>query len=115
MYPEAPVKKGGVLCRFDDLADPGSKGFEPVGRDGFFVVRKGEQVYGYVNVCPHYRSPLEWKVDTFLDYDETNILCSLHGALFRIEDGYCFFGPCGGESLKRLAIRVEDGNVILDE
>jgi nitrite reductase/ring-hydroxylating ferredoxin subunit len=78
-------------------------------------VRKGDQAYCYVNVCPHYRSPLEWKDDTFLDYDEQHILCSLHGALFRIEDGYCFFGPCGGESLKRIAIRIEDGNVILDE
>ena len=33
MYPEPPVKKGDVLCRVDDLANPGSKGFNPIARD----------------------------------------------------------------------------------
>ncbi len=102
-----------VLCALADIADPGSRGFEPEDGAPFFIVRKGNAVFGYVNSCPHYGSTLEWKDDTFLTYDKDRILCSLHGALFRIEDGFCVWGPCAGASLKPLAVRIEGGDVVL--
>jgi len=39
--------------------------------------------------------------------------CSTHGARFRIADGYCVAGPCRGERLSAVAVRVEDGVVRL--
>ena len=102
-----------TLCALDDIDDPGSKGFEPEGTEPFFVVRQGGKVFGYINSCPHYRSTLEWKDDTFLTYDKQLIQCSLHAALFRIHDGFCVDGPCAGASLKPLAVRVEAGHVVL--
>jgi nitrite reductase/ring-hydroxylating ferredoxin subunit len=102
-----------TLCALDELDDPGSKGFEPDGAAPFFVVRQGDQVFGYINSCPHYQSTLEWKDDTFLTYDKELIQCSLHAALFRIHDGYCVSGPCTGASLKPLAVAVVDGQVVL--
>ena len=73
-----------TLCALEDIDDPGSRGFEPEDGDPFFSVRLGDQVFGYVNSCPHYGSTLEWKDDTFLSYDKDLIQCSLHGAMFRI-------------------------------
>ncbi len=103
-----------TLCALDELDDPGSKGFEPDAGAPFFIVRKDGQVFGYINSCPHYGSTLEWKDDTFLSYDKDLIQCSLHAALFRIEDGYCIDGPCTGASLKALPVRVEAGQVVLE-
>jgi nitrite reductase/ring-hydroxylating ferredoxin subunit len=78
------------------------------------VVRQGDRVFGYVNTCPHYdRAPLEWKTDGFLNGAGDRIQCASHGALFRIEDGYCEVGPCLGQALQPLALRVEDGEVLL--
>ncbi len=107
------LKQKPALCALGDIDDPGSKGFEPDDGAPFFIVRKGGQVFGYINSCPHYGSTLEWKDDTFLSYDKDLIQCSLHAALFRIEDGYCIDGPCTGASLKPLAVRVEEGRVVL--
>lgn len=44
------------------------------------------------------------------------ILCSAHGARFRIEDGFCSSGPCYGESLEAVAARIDaDGQVFVPE
>ena len=103
-----------VLCRVDEVPDPGAKGFEIEGREAIFVVRHGGRLFGYVNVCPHMRTSLDWKPDAFLNFEKTLILCATHGALFRIEDGRCIGGPCPGRSLTPVAIRIEGGAVILD-
>ena len=47
---------GVELCRLDEIADPGGKGFDF--REGEaifmgFVVRQGERALGYVDSCPH--------------------------------------------------------------
>jgi len=107
---------GERLCRVDDLADPGTKGFE-VELDGepteIFVVRKGSAVYGYRNSCPHTGGPLDWKPDEYLDDEGEYIMCATHAALFRIEDGLCIGGPCKRQHLFPVALRVDSGEVFL--
>ena len=78
-------------------------------------MRKGGQVRGFVNRCPHAGNPLNWKPDRFLNRDGDQILCNSHGALFRIDDGVCVGGPCPGEALEPVTLRVEDGRVVADE
>ena len=100
------------LCRFDDLIDGHSRGFDPdgTGRDTMFVVRKGGRVFGYRNACPHYdRARMAWKKDEFLNGDRSHIICAAHGALFRIEDGECVIGPCLGQRLSAVALDIRDG------
>jgi len=102
------------LCRLDDIPEPGSRGFRI--RSGsetraLFVVRQGGRVFAYENSCPHTGSPLDWVPDRFLDLEKRHILCATHGALFRIEDGYCLAGPCAGKSLKSVSITVKSGCV----
>lgn len=107
-----------VLCRFDELADPGSREFKwgtGIWPLEFFAVRKGGQVRGFVNRCPHAGNPLNWQPDRFLNGDGDRILCNSHGALFRIDDGMCVGGPCPGEALEPVPLRVEDDRVVADE
>ena len=102
------------ICALHDIPDGGSKGAlpGPRGRDRVLLVRKGDDVFGYINNCPHYdRAPLGWKKDEFLNGAKDRITCSAHGALFRIEDGICEIGPCLGLALTPIRITVEGGLV----
>jgi len=107
-----------IVCRIDQIADPGSRAFT-LGEGDWplrgFVVRRGSQVFGYVNRCPHAGHPLNFKPHQFLSADNAVILCSSHGALFDIADGACIAGPCQGRGLKQLALRVVEGVVMVDD
>jgi nitrite reductase/ring-hydroxylating ferredoxin subunit len=101
------------LCSIDDIADPGSRGFDIDTGEAMplrlFVVRKGDVLAAYRNRCPHTGAPLEWQPHQFLDIDNSFIQCAIHGALFRPDDGYCLRGPCVGQSLEPLEVSL-DGN-----
>jgi nitrite reductase/ring-hydroxylating ferredoxin subunit len=105
-----------VLCRLDDIPDGESRGFPPApgGFTGLFAVRQGDRVRVYVNSCPHIGLPLEPAPHRFLDAKKQHIVCSAHGARFRIQDGECFSGPCYGEYLEAVKVRIDaEGRVIV--
>ena len=108
-------KRPAVLCRLEELQDPGSRGATLRQGDRLLdvmVVRKGHDVYAYVNSCPHTGSPLDWVEHEFLSLDKQYIQCAMHAALFRLADGLCVAGPCAGSSLTAIAVTVESGLVI---
>lgn len=105
-----------VLCRIEEIPDGESRGFPPApgGFTGLFAIRRGGQVFVYVNSCPHIGLPLDPAPHRFLDAKKAAIVCSAHGARFRIEDGECTSGPCYGESLEAVPARVDaEGRVIV--
>lgn len=110
-----------ALCALKEIPDGQGRGFalkDAAGRPtrNIFVVRQGRRVHGYLNVCPHAGTPLDFKPDTFLAPDGGTIQCSTHGARFRIDDGACVAGPCNGRGLTAVPIHVDrDGVVRLDE
>ena len=101
------------LCRAEDIAEGGARGFEVRGRR-VFAVRHCGRVFAYLNRCPHLGVPLEWEADQFLDAQGAYIRCSTHGALFVKETGECIQGPCFGDFLWELACREEGGRILLD-
>ena len=106
-----------VLCSLDELDDPTSRGFSVrVGerRLEMFIVRRGDEIFGYRNNCPHTGAPLDWTPDDFLDMDRKFIQCAMHGALFTVEGGYCVLGPCAGQSLTPVPVRLSEGLVVVD-
>ena len=114
MNPAQPAA-GTRLCALADLADPGAEGFEFLEGDARFagfVVRKGDEVIGYVDRCPHMGLPLAQQLDQYLTPDGSLIACSWHSALFRIDDGACVGGPCGGTSLTTWLVHVENGRIV---
>jgi nitrite reductase/ring-hydroxylating ferredoxin subunit len=103
------------LCALADIPDPGGWGFQVGGREPIFVIRRGNAVFGYVNVCSHMGTTLDWKPGAFLTLDKTLIQCATHGAQFDIETGACAGGPCNGRPLTAMALRIEGEFVMLDE
>jgi nitrite reductase/ring-hydroxylating ferredoxin subunit len=117
-HPDPPAdrpqpRRWHTICAIEELEDPGAKGFLIQGEWPLhgFVVRRGERVYAYVNVCPHEGRSLQWKPDAFLTRDRRLIMCSAHGAIFEIETGLCVAGPCIGAHLRALPARIAGGLV----
>ncbi|MFA7388659.1 MAG: Rieske 2Fe-2S domain-containing protein [Thiohalobacteraceae bacterium] len=112
MLPLAPRQ---TLCRLEDLADPGSRGFSLRLPDGspadILVVRRGTECFAYRNHCPHTGSPLDWQPDQFLNLERTLIQCATHSAMFRIEDGRCIAGPCRGQALTPMPLEIVEGRL----
>lgn len=79
------------------------------------AIRSRQQVFCYINVCPHWGAPLDIVPGRFLDREGRHIICSTHGALFRIDDGRCIKGPCLGAALVPLGCRLDEvADVIVD-
>ena len=99
------------LCSVNDFAINKSLGFvleTNDGRCGLILVRLKNQFFCYLNSCPHLGTPLEIRANQFLDSSGKYILCSTHGALFKIEDGYCVAGPCITKKLTRVKFEVRE-------
>jgi len=104
------------LCALDDVPDGDSAAFfaERDGRmQGYIVIRQGARAYVYLNSCPHIGAPLDFTPGRFLTSDKVYILCSSHGALFRIDDGHCVSGPCAEQRLTAVSIDIKDGEILL--
>lgn len=115
MNPAQP-RTGAVVCRLDEIPDPGAKGFRYQAGDAWFngfVVRKDGRVFGYVDSCPHAGWPLA-VADRYLTREHDRILCGGHGALFTVEDGTCTAGPCFGKKLLAWPVRIVGDEVVTD-
>ena len=93
------------VCHTEDIAENSSKGFS-INETSLFAVKRDGIIFLYKNSCPHLGIELEWLEDQFLDFDESLIQCSSHGALFLIESGECVSGPCLGQELQSLALTI---------
>ena len=105
------------LCKFSDLEDLSCKSFTVEVKQNssrIFIIRKGDEAFGYLNVCPHALAPLEWNPDDFLDENKEFIICAMHGAKFTIDEGLCVEGPCDGAGLTPVNLRVSDEMIYLD-
>jgi nitrite reductase/ring-hydroxylating ferredoxin subunit len=58
-------------------------------------------------------TPLDFVRDQFLSDDGSHLMCYTHGALYEFGSGLCIAGPCKGESLYRLPVRVDHGEVLV--
>lgn len=108
----AEIPKSIPLCRIDEIDNPGAKGFEfgeGVERLELVAVRQNDLIRVFINTCPHQGTPLETFPDRFLTRDNKFLLCSTHGAEFRLNDGFCLKGPCVGQYLQRVDTRIENG------
>jgi nitrite reductase/ring-hydroxylating ferredoxin subunit len=107
-----------ILCRLSDIENHGARGFT-IGRGDWplrgFIVRIDDDVRGYVNRCPHAGHPLNLGPNRFLTPGGELILCASHGALFDRQTGFCIAGPCSGQSLTSVPLKIEAGYVMLGD
>jgi nitrite reductase/ring-hydroxylating ferredoxin subunit len=113
--PNAPAP-GTALGTFAEL--PSDNGVERVfgaGDRAFRMVlfRVGDGVRAYVNECPHVRIPFQFSADVFCVYDiegRRDLMCAHHTAMFHLDDGHCYDGPCKGERLVAIDIDLDAGD-----
>jgi len=104
------------LCDTAELAENQSKGFnlpDHTRDPALFVIRHDNQFYAYANTCPHTGAPLNWLAEQFMDMDNEYLQCSVHGALFRIQDGHCLRGPCVNQSLRKINLVIENSKIYM--
>ena len=101
------------------IPDGGARSIEQACADGstrsVLLLRRSNEVWAYVNRCPHFSQPLDFEPGEFATYDGRIVMCAHHSALFRYEDGFCVDGPCAGHRLDRVEVRVEGECAVLGE
>src|SRR5258708_4331506 len=113
--PRAPLP-GAVLGPLEEISDGEAKEYV-FGRGttffSMFVVRRADQVFGYLNICPHFSSPLNYRAGQFLSDDKSHIRCTMHYAEFRIEDGFGVRGAAERCYLDPVPVRVENDMIVI--
>jgi len=101
------------LCRLEDIPDGGVLGVDPPDPEGepLLLARQGNAVQAWLNVCPHAGRRMDYAPGLFLVKDD-KLTCAVHGATFALrESGLCVAGPCRGQSLVAVRVKVRDGMV----
>jgi nitrite reductase/ring-hydroxylating ferredoxin subunit len=110
-----------VVCGLNDIPSRRARGFHLVIIDEkgeekplpIIIVRWGKQVFGYLNICPHDGVNLDWERNQFLDPNGLRLMCGKHGATFEIGTGACVDGPCLGNGLTPVALKVIDDDICI--
>jgi nitrite reductase/ring-hydroxylating ferredoxin subunit len=115
--PRAPMP-GTVLGRLEEIAEGQAKEYI-FGRGtttfSMFVARRGKAVYGYLNICPHYSSPLNHRAGQFMSEDGSRIRCTMHFAEFRVEDGFGVDGAAQGCWLDPVPVHLDHGMIVISD
>ena len=72
------------------------------------LLRQGESLKAWLNICPHAGRRLDWAPGKFL-VDKGKLVCAAHGASFELQQGECVAGPCRGASLTAVRVAVAAG------
>lgn len=102
---------GEVLGRVEAIPDPGGRVADWPGLP-IILARKGDEVRAYINVCPHAGRALNLPDGRVIAHAGCYLICPAHGAIFDILTGKGDGALAGGDALKPVRVRVEDGKVI---
>lgn len=111
-----PIVTFVFLSDMDAVPDGGAAGFDAtLGAEvaALLVLRAGDAVRVFHNVCPHAGRRLELAPGRFI-VDAGMLLCAAHGACFTIPAGDCVAGPCRGQRLREVASEVRGGEIWID-
>ena len=104
------------MIAFDSMEDGGFVEVDAMlngDAESLILYRDGQMVRAWLNVCPHAGRRLDWAPGKFLKSKEGHLVCAAHGASFELVNGDCIAGPCRGDSLRRVAVEIRDGQVVL--
>ncbi|MFW5660815.1 MAG: Rieske (2Fe-2S) protein [Oceanicaulis sp.] len=108
---DATPAPGTVLADLDAVPDPGGLASDYADLP-ILVVRSGETVRAFVNVCPHQGRPLSLPSGKTLVSEGRYVVCPFHGASFDVASGACAGGPAGKAGLKPVPVKVQGGQVV---
>ena len=107
-----------TVLSLDSLPDPG---FVEVAAlvdgeaESVILHRQGDTVSAWLNVCPHAGRRLDWAPGQFLLSHAGDLVCAVHGASFRLADGFSTGGPCAGASLRAVSVGIVGDEVRVGE
>ena len=78
------------------------------------LVRHGEELYLYLNSCPHTRETLDPMGGSVAGEDGLLLTCQRHAAQFVTRTGECVGGPCQGDHLQAVPFTLSQGAIYLD-
>jgi len=115
------AKSWQFVCAIDHLSHAQclefelSAGSESVdeSHNGFVLNWHGE-IFAYLNSCPHTKVSMNWAPNQFFDIENQMLQCGLHGALFEPASGLCIHGPCLGQSLRRIPLKLENAQIFAE-
>ena len=81
--------------------------------ESLLLLRTGDRVRAWLNICPHAGRRLDWAPGKFLVSKEGHLVCAAHGASFEMEGGLCVAGPCRGDSLRAVPVLTDADGVRL--
>lgn len=105
------------LCSLSELAEgqPIAVETEIAGSsESLILVRVADGVRAYLNICPHAGRRLDWAPGRFL-LERGQLVCAAHGASFELAQGVCMGGPCRGQSLRAVDVRIEGEDVVMTD
>ena len=111
--PNAP-EPGQILGRLEEIPDGAAREYSfgsYYAAFSMFVVRRGQTVFGFLNLCPHSSLALNIRPDEFLNAKGDRIRCSRHLAEFRIEDGFGVLGAAENCWLDPVPVEVRAGQL----
>jgi len=108
-----------AICRATEIPDSQAVGFvlalaQDTGAPKpwpILITRKGNQVHGFENACPHQGARLDVRPGQFLDESGNFLTCGHHRAQFDLDTGHCFIGPCQGKDLTPINLVIDDGDI----
>lgn len=104
---------GTYLCRVDEIGAGGVREFSFGSNTHtpfrLFIYNDDGTMRAYRNSCPHFDVPLNYRVGDVFTSDRRQFLCMTHNAKFALHDGHCTEGPCIGEGLEMIPLRIEAG------
>lgn len=103
-----------ILARIDDRALVEAEADVDGATESLLVLRDGARVRAFLNVCPHAGRRLDWAPGQFLRTKDGQLVCAAHGASFELDAGLCTAGPCRGQSLVAVPVRLDGDAVVLD-
>ena len=84
MFPDYAPQPGHVFCATEEIEEGKGKDFVFRSEDKklflVFIVRKNDELYAYLNLCPHWGLPLNWRPGKFFTPDGLYLFCANHGA-----------------------------------
>lgn len=107
---------GRVIAKIDEVTPGSVKKFWLICqkyRIDAFLINDHGNFFAYVNRCRHMTTPLDFIRAEFWSEDGRYLRCYTHGALYEPATGVCVAGPCKGESLFRLPLTIDQGEVLV--
>lgn len=76
------------------------------------LVRKGDLIFAYANMCPHQYLPLNYRGSQLLSADGDQLMCTAHGAMFDLETGKGTAGHGLDCALDKVPLSIGDSGKI---